>query len=104
MFKAESQTNISALSRFIIAFGGSVTALIGLVVMLGWCFHNLALIQVVPTFAPMQFNTALCFSMYGVGLLFIVFGLRRVAQIAGALVFLISLLTLAEYGTGLNLG
>ncbi len=39
-----------------------------LAVMIGWHLQIVALIQIHPNFAPMQYNTALCFLMCGLGL------------------------------------
>ena len=46
-----------------------LTALLGLVVLIGWFTHNEVLLQVCPGFVPMQFNTALGFFISGAGLL-----------------------------------
>lgn len=54
------------LSRFVLLAGGVVLTL-GIVVMLGWHARNLAVIRVLPTAAPMYYNTALCFVLSGMG-------------------------------------
>jgi hypothetical protein len=40
---------------------GPLAMLLGLVMLLGWIAHLPLLVQIVPSFAPMQFNTALSF-------------------------------------------
>ena len=99
-----SKTGYSAISRLVVASSGAFSVLVGLVVMVGWRFHNLTLIQVFPGFAPMQFNAALALALGGGGLLLIVAGWRRSAQLPGLLAYTIGLLTLAEYSSDWGLG
>ncbi|XOV77796.1 MAG: response regulator [Aestuariibacter sp.] len=44
-----------------------IAGLLGLMVMLGWFLDIRALIQVHPSYVPMQFNTALCFALIALG-------------------------------------
>lgn len=46
-----------------------LTISIGCCVIWGWYSHSLSLIQLSPSFAPMQFNTALCFVLCGASLI-----------------------------------
>lgn len=50
---------------------GAVVALLGVVVLAGWYLHIPTLIQVLPHFVPMQYNTALGFLLAGLGLILI---------------------------------
>ncbi|TLS75663.1 PAS domain S-box protein [Mariprofundus erugo] len=72
----------------------------GLLVMTGWSIHDPALIQINPSFVPMQFNTALSFLLVGIAGIALIrqqfIAARAVAVLAGV----IALLTLLEYGTG----
>ncbi len=52
-----------------ICLSGSASVLIGLVVLAGWHWHNEVLIQIGPTLAPMQRNTAVGFILCGAGFL-----------------------------------
>ncbi len=45
------------------------TLLLGVVVIFGWHAGNRTLVQVLPQFVPMQYNTALGFVLCGLGLL-----------------------------------
>jgi len=83
---------------------GALTALLGVVVIFGWHTGNTNLVQVLPTFVPMQYNTALGFVLCGFGLLFALFGKSRLAVVAGALAATVGGLTLIEYVFGVNLG
>lgn len=83
---------------------GVATLVLGLIVLLGWYTDNRTLIQVVPTFVPTQYNTALGFVFSGAALLCLLLGRLRLARIAGCLVLLVGGLTLVEYITGVNLG
>lgn len=76
----------------------------GAVVIFGWYTKNATLLQINPTFAPMQFNAALGFLLSGLGLLSIIFKRRRFTLGLGFLVSLIGTLTLVEYIAGLGLG
>jgi len=83
---------------------GVLTTLLGLVVIVGWQTNNVTLVQVLPTFVPMQYNTALGFVLCGLGLLFGIFGKSRLALVAGAIAVAIGVATLLQYIFGLNFG
>jgi PAS domain S-box-containing protein len=79
----------------------SITAfcsfLLGAVVITGWYLHATELIQVLPQFAPMQYNTALGFLLSGASLFALIKKMSRLALACGALVSLIGVLTLLQY-------
>lgn len=52
---------VRLLFKYLTTASLAVVALIGLGVIIGWHFHSLALVQVIPGAIPMQYNTALCF-------------------------------------------
>lgn len=85
------------------ASGASAAALGGLVVA-GWLTVALALIQVLPGFPAMQYNTALGFMICGAGLLCAASDLRRPTALLGLLAGLIGATTLLEYLFHLDLG
>ena len=58
---------------------GGISATLGLLVLVGWYTHTVVLVQVLPAFVPMQYNTALGFLLCGVGLLSLVFSRPRLA-------------------------
>jgi PAS domain S-box-containing protein len=78
------------------ASGASVAALGGLVVA-GWLTVAVALIQVLPGFPPMQYNTALGFMICGAALLAAALDLRRPTALLGSLAAVIGLATQFEY-------
>ena len=78
------------------ASGASVAALGGLVVA-GWLTVAVALIQVLPGFPPMQYNTALGFMICGAALLSAALDLRRPTALLGALAAVIGLATVLQY-------
>jgi signal transduction histidine kinase len=86
----------------IIAAG--LSSILGGVVLIGWYTHNVTLIQVFPTFVPMQYNTALGFLICGLGGLFLSYDYKRLAMICGGVAGAIGLLTLVEYIFAVNLG
>jgi two-component system NtrC family sensor kinase len=75
-----------------------------LVGLTGWYMHNVALMQAVPAFVPMQYNTALCFLVGGMGLLALARRLPRLAAVGGTIAAVIGLMTLSEYLLAVNLG
>lgn len=83
--------------------GGAAT-LLGVLVLAGWHTHNTKLIQVLPAFVPMQYNTAAGFLACGVGLLSVGLGRARLAMACGAAAGTVGLLTLGEYIFGIDLG
>lgn len=83
---------------------GSVTGLIGLLVIWGWFSGNRTLIQVSPQFAAMQFNTACSIAMAGAALISFGMGWRKTVLGLGIAVGAVGLLTGVEYLFHLNLG
>lgn len=73
-------------------------------VMIGWVLKSTALIQIHPTFAPMQMNTALSFVMSGLAACALLYNYNRIAMGCSLVVLLISSLTLLEYLFSINLG
>ncbi len=83
---------------------GLTIALLGCVVIIGWHTHIVLLIQVLPSEAPMQYNTALGFVLSGVGVVFLTFNRPLIGVICLGLVAAVGLITLIQYLTGLNFG
>ena len=83
---------------------GITTLCLGLVVVYGWHTRTLTLIQVLPTFVPMQYNTALGFVCCGAGLLLAGCRLQRWSFMAGSMAAIVGGLTLLEYIANVNLG
>ncbi len=90
--------------NFVVFGSAAAPTALGLMVLVGWYAHNVTLVQVHPTFVPMQYNTALGFLLCGAGLLFIVFNRPRMAGVVGGLAAVIGFLTLIEYSAGVDLG
>ncbi len=88
---------------FALTLSGLV-ALLGIMVLLGWFTGNKTLVQVLPQFVPMQFNTALCFLLIGLGLALAIVKHTKASMALGSIVGLIAALTLAEYIFAINLG
>ncbi|MCP3871710.1 MAG: PAS domain S-box protein [Desulfobacteraceae bacterium] len=82
----------------------SLSTALGLVVLVGWFSHNETIIQILPIFVPMQFNTALGFLICGIGLLLKPFGFNRIVTIFGLMAFVIGFSTLLQYIFNINLG
>lgn len=95
---------ISLFSQYGAQTLAGTAALLGLAVMLGWHFNWLRIIQILPTSAPMQYNTALAFLCSGTGAIAITRGWRKMGVALAAIAFLLGLLTLLQYLFGINLG
>ncbi len=91
------------LTGISIASGIGVMGL-GLLVIFGWHTDNRTLVQVVPTFAPMHYNTALGFVLCGGSLLLLIFRRDNWAAVGGGLAALIGSLTLLQYIADVNVG
>ncbi len=86
------------------AVAAIATLLLGIVVLIGWYTGNRTLIQVMPTFVPMQFNTALGFVLCGLSLTFWVVDRTHLSRVFGGLAVLVGTLTLVQYVFGVDLG
>jgi len=91
-------------SRLFALMCGGLTSLLSAAVLFGWATHNQALIQVLPHFAPMQFNTALGFLLAGFGLISLASKRDTLALIFGIGCLLLGGTTLIQYVTGINFG
>lgn len=92
------------MSRRAILASGAFSGLLGLVVLVGWHIQNQTLIQVLPVFVPMQYNTALGFLLCGVGLLAVIIKPGKPAMAAGGIATLLGSLTLVQYIFKISLG
>jgi sensor domain CHASE-containing protein len=84
-------------SRRLVAAIGFLCAALGVAVLIGWHADLPALLQLRPTLAPMQYNTALCFLLAGAGLGALVWGRVRWAQVLAGVVGTVAALTVCEY-------
>ncbi len=82
---------------------GILTVFLGVTVVIGWYADSKTLVQILPGFVPMQYNTALGFIFCGMSLLFDLVHKPRYASIAGGIAVLIGTLTLIQYIFGVNL-
>jgi len=83
---------------------GLITAVLGLLVLFGWYTQNIALIQVHPNFAPMQYNTALGFLLGGLGLVSLTLKRSPLSFILGFACLFLGGVTLIQYIFGVDLG
>lgn len=86
------------------AVAGTLSAALGFTVILGWHTHNMALLQIHPSFVAMVYNTALGFLLCGASLMAIAIGRPRLAIIGGVYAVVIGLLTLFEFTFAKDLG
>jgi len=89
------------------AIAGALLVLLGGTVMLGWWMQLSPLVRVLPAFAPMVFNTALCFVLAGSALLTPVSDARRherVTAVLGGALAIIATWVLAEHLSQTDLG
>jgi signal transduction histidine kinase/CheY-like chemotaxis protein len=88
---------------------GTLTIVLGLVVLLGWKCQNKSLESVFPGFVSMKPNTALCFSLSGLSLLLGYLtrprgSKRHISQALALVVVVIGAATILEYLSGRSLG
>ena len=89
------------------AIAGALLVLLGGAVMLGWWMQLSPLVRVLPAFAPMVFNTALCFVLAGSALLTPVSDAQRherVTAVLGGALAIIATWVLAEHLSQTDLG
>jgi PAS domain S-box-containing protein len=99
-----SQSNPQSAAALVAAASGASVAALGGLVVAGWLTVALALIQVLPGFPPMQYNTALGFMICGAALLSAVLDLRRPTALLGGLSAAMGIATLCEYLIQADLG
>jgi len=98
-----------ALYERLSRYGAYVVGVLGIVVLIGWALDISFLKSVVPGWATMKHNTALCFTLSGMALSIscrsqLATGWRRVSVGMAASVAVIGLLTLLEYVFDTDLG
>ncbi|HAV63579.1 MAG TPA: hypothetical protein DCY13_14585 [Verrucomicrobiales bacterium] len=92
-------------SRFLLGdTSAGVSMILGALVLFGWHTGQRSLLQISADFAPMQYNTALCFVLAGGGLLAALHQFPRVALGAGALLAAFAAITLAQYALSADFG
>jgi signal transduction histidine kinase len=82
---------------------GSLSLALSFIVLLGWYSHNSTLIQVFPSYVPMQYNTALGFMICSIGLIAMLFDRKKLGVVFGGIVAMIGTLTLVQYIFGVDL-
>ena len=94
----------SSLLKIIVNISALLTALLGILVLIGWYTGDTTFIQIIPVFVPMPYNTALGFFVAGANIFYIYNEKIFVAKITAVIIGLIGLVTLIEYVFGFNLG
>ena len=102
--EVEQTDNRKYLTTPIIVVTGFISATLGIIAILGWYLRLPSLIQIHPTFAPMQFNTALCFVASGGALALAALRRFRIASVLASGVLFLALLTIFQYVSHRNLG
>lgn len=102
----QSSVTTTEIERYrVLAFAcAGIAIAVAICVLIGWALNVPALIQIAPTFAPMQVNTAIGFLLGGTGLFTLAIGRDRWALYLGGLLSLLAGLTLYQYLAGVNLG
>lgn len=86
------------------AFAGLFSMIMGSIVLIGWLINSSALVQILPVWAPMQFNTALGFLLLGCSFYTKYQQKKRLSLFLAGLTFLLGSLSLSQYLGGWNLG
>lgn len=87
-----------------LCFASAAVGSLALLVMFGWIIRSVVLTQVVPSFAPMQFNTALMFLLCSVASILAMRGKRKPSLAVSALLITFSSVTFAQYLTNASFG
>jgi hypothetical protein len=83
---------------------GLTVAVLSVAVLIGWHFHFIPLIQVLPTLAPMQRMTALGFMLCGIALVLAGAGRKRATAICALIVLALAGAVCLEYALGADFG
>lgn len=76
---------------------GMASLLMGLIVIYGWYIGSNAIVQINPSFAPMQYNTALGFFLSGFALLGLSLNKNLIGKIFGLVITTLGITTLSQY-------
>ncbi|MGE4089990.1 MAG: CHASE3 domain-containing protein, partial [Candidatus Binatia bacterium] len=87
----------------IVGSGGFCLAL-GLVVIAGWHVHSPMLIQLMPTSAPMYYNTAVGFSLLGLGMLGVAYRSWPVSILVATVILILGIAALSQYLLDIGVG
>ena len=90
--------------RWVPAGGAALVLSLGAVVCVGWFIGSASIVQLHPSWVPMQFNTALGFLALGTSATGLLLGRKRLLIGGAVLAGGIGALTLVEYGLDINLG
>lgn len=91
-------------SLFITRGAGLIILFLGACYMGALLFHSVPLIQLAPDYASLKFNTVLSFLCVGLGLIALSINYQKLALFTGFIIFVISGLTVSEYGLNIDLG
>jgi len=83
---------------------GLLSSLLGIVVIIGWVFNVPTLVQILPDYVPMQFNTAIGFLLCGGALLLSRFKQYSYGYLCGFIVAMLGFFTILQYGYGWEFG
>lgn len=82
--------------NFVAVTASLLVIILSLIVMFGWFTSNKLFIQVSENFVPMQFNTALCFLLIGLGLLLTNFNYKKFVAIFCSIAAFIAFITILQ--------
>lgn len=83
---------------------GILSSLLACTVIFGWYTHQQTLVQVYPSFAPMQFNTAIGFLLCGLLLIFLFLNKTNLSSFFATVAFSLGLATLLQYFLNVDFG
>ena len=94
----------SALLKKVVFSSGSLSLLLGFLVLIGWHADIIPLVQILPGLVPMQYNTALSFLLCGISLILLLNDKKAPGIVFSLLTGIIGLLTLTEYIFNVSIG
>jgi len=100
----KNKTSHAGWPSLVMIFAGGFTALLGIIVLIGWHAYSIKLFRLDPVFVAMVYNSALGLVLCSTGLMSIALGRPRFAIIAGLYAVVIGIITLVNHMLGVNMG
>lgn len=101
----EKETVFDRILLGCVYLGAIISLCVGIVAIAGWHTHTLIFVQLGPSYAAIQYNTAICFVFIGLACLLLALNrLYWLLRISSLFVFLVATVTLLEYAVNWDAG
>ncbi len=99
-----ARTTTTSWPRRIGALCGTLTGMLGIIVLVGWMARSTFLIQIAPHLPPMRLNTAINFALSGLAILGIATSRRRIVLICSGMIAAVTGFSLLQSLLQLSIG